>query len=69
VAPPADVRVETSPPGARARTATEIAEHIRRELRSGRSLYCVVHDRYVLERIGGYDGRATPSPCATCAVA
>jgi hypothetical protein len=56
--PPLDIAIPTSPPGGRARAAREIAEHVRGELDRGRPLYCIVHDEYVCDRIGGFDGRA-----------
>ncbi|MFN8217787.1 MAG: hypothetical protein U0R71_14430 [Solirubrobacterales bacterium] len=62
-APPPDVPIPTSPPGARARAAAEVAGHVRAELFLGRSLYSIVHDEFVLERIGGPDGRALTGSC------
>jgi len=56
--PPLDGAVDTVSPGARARSAGEVAAHVERELRRGRSLYCIVRDAYVADRIGGFDGRA-----------
>lgn len=58
VSPPPDIAVPTVPEDARATTARAVADHIADALLRGRSLYCVVHDPFVLERIGGFDGRA-----------
>lgn len=62
-APPPDISIPISPPDARARASREVCEHIHSQLRLGRSLYCIVHDVYVLARIGGFDGRALPPHC------
>lgn len=56
--PPADIAIAISPSDARARSASEVGEHVAAELGRGRPLYCIVRDAYIGERIGGFDGRA-----------
>ncbi len=56
-APPPDRTVPTIPRGARAVPAAEVAAHIERELSAGRSLYCIVRDAFVVERVSEFDGR------------
>jgi hypothetical protein len=63
--PPPDIAIETLPPGGRERAAREVAEHVRDELFRGRSMYCIVHDQYVQDRIAGPDGRALTPHCLT----
>jgi len=62
--PPADIAIAISPADARSRSAREVGEHISAQLDLGRSLYRIVHDAYIVTRIGGFDGRAlaTPTP-------
>lgn len=52
-----DIAVETFPPDARRATAQAIGRHIAEQLRAGRSLFNVIHDAAVHDRIGA-DGRA-----------
>lgn len=61
--PPPDVSIAITPPDARASAADDVGEHIARELHRGRSLYCIVRDRYVGIRLGEFDGRALPVRC------
>lgn len=61
--PPPDITIATSPAGGRTQAAREIAQHVLSELARERSLYCIVDDRCVQARIGGFDGRALPSHC------
>lgn len=56
--PPADIAVPISPQNARAQSAREVGNHVTTELDRGRPLYCIVHDPFVVDRIGGFDGRA-----------
>lgn len=61
-----DVPIATLPADARRAAATSIAAHVAAQLRAGRSLFNVVHDPDVRERIGA-DGRArvsAPTPVA-----
>lgn len=53
-----DIAIGTHPPDARRASAQAIGRHIAEQLRAGRSLFNVVHDAVVRERIGA-DGRAT----------
>jgi hypothetical protein len=55
--PPPDRTIPEIPRGARARSAAAVAAHIERELVVGRSLYCIVRDRFVAERVSEFDGR------------
>ncbi len=55
-----DTAVETFPPDARRAAAQAIGHHIAEQLRAGRSLFNVVHDAAVYDRIGA-DGRAVAS--------
>lgn len=52
-----DLAIGTHPPDARRAAAQAIGRHIAEQLRAGRSLFNVVHDAVVRERIGA-DGRA-----------
>lgn len=52
-----DVAIGTHPPDARRAAAQAIGRHIAEQLRAGRSLFNVMHDAVVRERIGA-DGRA-----------
>jgi hypothetical protein len=55
-----DIAIGTHPPDARRAAAQSIGRHIAEQLRAGRSLFNVLHDAVVRERIGA-DGRATAS--------
>lgn len=55
-----DTAVETFPPDARRAAAQAVGRHIAEQLRAGRSLFNVVHDAAVYDRIGA-DGRALAS--------
>ncbi len=61
--PPPDILIDVTSAAGRSTAANEVAEHIRAELSRGRSLYCIVHDPYILRRLGGFDGRALPAHC------
>ncbi|MBJ7518110.1 MAG: hypothetical protein JHC84_00320 [Solirubrobacteraceae bacterium] len=52
-----DIAIATDPPDARRVAAQAIGAHIAEQLRAGRSLFNVVEDAEVCERIGA-DGRA-----------
>jgi hypothetical protein len=53
----ADTAIETDPADARRTAAQAVGQHIAEQLRAGRSLFNVVHDAVVRDRIGA-DGRA-----------
>lgn len=55
-----DVAIETFPPDARRAAAQAIGRHIAEQLHAGRSLFNVIHDAAVSDRIGA-DGRALAS--------
>lgn len=55
-----DLAIGTHPPDARRASAHAIGRHIAEQLRAGRSLFNVIHDAVVRERIGA-DGRAATS--------
>lgn len=56
----ADTAIETDPPAARRSAAQAVGRHIAEQLLAGRSLFNVIHDTPVRERIGA-DGRAHAS--------
>jgi hypothetical protein len=63
IAPPPEVVIITSPQGALAPAAREIAERLRPEPDRGRSAACTLRDEEVHDRVGGFDGRALLPHC------
>lgn len=63
LSPPPDIAIAIRPATGRLTSAAAVSDHIREELNAGRSLYCIVHDAAVQDRLGGFDGRALPEHC------